>query len=83
MFQFHNTALNIGKQLQDQLLHSDTNASTIICDNSANVHICNDKKIFVGPLRHTDHHFVTNISGSKNVSIHFSIQRFKWHVWIR
>ena len=50
-FHVHNVALNIDKRIQDRTLNFDTDASTIICDNSANVHICNDKNSFVGPLR--------------------------------
>jgi len=49
-FHVHSTVLNIDKRLQEPTLSFDTDASTVICDNSANVHICNNKSFFVGPL---------------------------------
>ena len=62
----HYTVLNIDKRLQDQPIKFDTDSSTIICDNSANVHICNDKNMFIRPPRRTDQHYVATIGGAKN-----------------
>ena len=62
----HSTVLNLDKQLQDQSINFDTNSSTIICDNSANVHICNDKNMFISPPCRTDQHYVATIGGAKN-----------------
>lgn len=70
IYHVHNVALNIDKQLQDGSLNFDTDSSTIICENSANVHICNNKNVFIGELRRTDKHYVAvaTIGGSKNVA---------------
>ena len=48
-FQVHTTVLNIDKQIQDQSISFDTDSSTIICDNSANVHICTNRSMFISP----------------------------------
>ena len=62
----HSTVLNIDKRLQDQSIKFDTGSSTIICDNSANVHICNEKNMFTSPPRQTDQNYVATIGGAKN-----------------
>ena len=62
----HSTVLNLDKRLQDQSIKFDTDSSTIICDNSANVHICNDKNMFISPPRRTDQHYFATIGGAKN-----------------
>ena len=62
----HSNILNIDKQLQDQSIKFDTYSSTIICDNSAKVHICNDKNMFISPPRRIDQHYVAAIGGAKN-----------------
>jgi hypothetical protein len=41
----------------------DTDSSTIVCDNSANVHICNDRRMFVGDLSRASHTKVATIGG--------------------
>ena len=77
-FQVHSTALNIDKRLQDQSLNFDTDASTIICDNSANVHICNDKRMFIGPMRRTAQHSVATIGGKKNIALGIGTVSWRW-----
>ena len=62
----HSTVLNIDKRLQDQSIEFDTDSYTIICDNSANVHIYNDKNIFISLPYWTDQHYVVTIGGAKN-----------------
>ena len=74
----HNVALNIDTRLQDGSLNFDTDSSTIICDNSANVHICNDKNVFIGDLRRTDQHYVATIGGNKNVAQGMGTVRWRW-----
>lgn len=39
--------------------------TTAIYDHSANVHVCNDKSMFVRPPRLTDKHFIASISGTQ------------------
>ena len=62
----YSTVLNLDKRLQDQSIKFDTDSSTIICDSSANVHICNDKNMFISPPRRTDQHYVATTGGAKN-----------------
>ena len=48
------TAFNIDQRAEKaSSTRFDSDSSTIICDNSANVHICNDKNAFIGEI-HTD-----------------------------
>ena len=77
-FHVHNTVMNIDKLAQQQTLSFDTDASNVICDNSANVHICNDKSMFLGTIRHTDKHYVSTISRSKNSAIGMGMVRWCW-----
>ena len=44
----------------------DTDSTTIICDNSANVHICNDKSMFVGDILPDKSSQVATIGGKQN-----------------
>ena len=74
----HAIALNIDKRIQDQSLAFDTDASTIICDNSANVHICNDKSMFEGEIKRTNQHSVATIGGSKNSSAGMGTVNWRW-----
>ena len=67
-FRVHATALNIDKRLQDQAISFDADSSSIVCDNSANVHVCNNKSMFVGAIRRCNKHFVATIGGNKNVA---------------
>ena len=71
-------ACNIDKRLQDQSLSFDTDSSIVICDNSANVHVCFDKRMFIGELRRTDKHYVATIGGSKNVAQGMGTVRWRW-----
>ena len=74
----YSTVLNIDKQLQDQSIKFDTDLSTIICDNSANVHICNDKNMFIILPLQTDHHYVAKIGGAKNSTAGMGTTRWRW-----
>ena len=56
------TALNIDDMVaQCAPLNFDSDASSIICDNSANVHICNQKSMFVGDILPLHSHTVANL----------------------
>ena len=77
-FHVHNTVPNIEKILQKRTLSSDTDALAIICNNSATVHICNDKSMFVGTIHSTDKHYVTIIDGSRNTSSDMGPVRWCW-----
>ena len=70
--------MNIDDLAQQRMLSFDTDASNIICDNSANVHICNDKSMFVGPIRPTDKHYVATIGGTKNSATGMGTVCWRW-----
>ena len=74
----HSTVLNIDKRLQDQSIEFDTDSYTIICDNSANVHIFNDKNMFISPPRRTDKHYVATIGCAKNSASGMGTTIWRW-----
>ena len=58
------TVLNIDKRTNERSsLTFDTDSTTVVCDNSANVHVCNDKKSFVGELQPVTGHQVATTGG--------------------
>ena len=45
------TVLNVDERVRTRdLLQYDTDSATMVCDNSANVHICNKQNMFVGEI---------------------------------
>jgi hypothetical protein len=72
------TALNIDSRTQDQSTSFDTDSLMVICDNSANVHVCNNKNMFLGELRRTSEHCVATIGGNKNVAAGMGTVRWSW-----
>ena len=46
------TVLNVDEHVRPRdLLPYNTDSTTMVCDNSANVHICNKRNMFVGEIR--------------------------------
>ena len=46
------TVLNVDERVRTRdLLPYDTDSTTMVCDNSANVHICKKRNMFVGEIR--------------------------------
>ena len=43
--------------------HFDTDSSVMVCDNSANVHVCNQKSMFIGEISPVTSHSVATIGG--------------------
>ena len=78
LFHVHTSVLNIDKRFQDHLTTFDTDSSTIICDKSANVHICSSKSIFIGLMRRTDQHYIATIGGSKNSASVMGTVQWRW-----
>ena len=74
----HHTVLNLDDKVQDETVSFDTDSSHIVCDNSANVHICNDKSMFIGDLRKTDKHYVATIAGQKSAASAMGTVQWKW-----
>ena len=56
----------------------DSDSSTVICDNSANVHICNDKGMFIGDLRPANNQTVATIGGKSNVPGDIGTVQWTW-----
>ena len=78
IFHVHTSVLNIYKRFQDHSITFETDSSTIICDNSANVHICSSKSIFIGPMRCTYQHYVATIGGNKNSISGMGTVQWRW-----
>ena len=78
LFHVQTSVLNIDKRLQDHSTTFETDSSTILCDNSANVHIWSSKSMFIGPMRLTDQHYVATIGGSKNSTSGMGTVRWRW-----
>ena len=77
-FHVHNSVLNLGSKSQTSSMSFDTDSSTCVCDNSANVHICNHKSMFDGPLTKTDKHYVATVGGVKNSASGMGTVRWSW-----
>jgi len=81
MFHVHATALNIDKRaerVQKIFLRFDCDSSSIICDKSANVHVCNDKKHFLEGIQPTDQFYVATIGGEANSAQGMGTVRWTW-----
>ena len=51
-YQVHAVALNFDKKVSNSSSVSfDADSVTVVCDNSANVHVCNTKSCFVGDIQ--------------------------------
>ena len=74
----HSTVLNLDDKIQAETVSFDTDSTHIVCDNSANVHICNDKSMFIGNMRTTDQHYVATIAGQKSAAAAMGTVRWKW-----
>ena len=75
------TVLNIDDRLNSlerDLTTWDTNSSSMVCDNSANVHICNDLKMFVGDLVSVSNHKVATIGGKGHQPSGIGIVCWSW-----
>ena len=76
------TVLNIDEKAQarmDKTAYFDTDSGTVICDNSANTHICNDKRMFteLRPLSATNS-IVATIGGKNSVPDSIGTVKWSW-----
>ena len=74
----YNTVLNLDNASSSSSMSFDSDSSTCVCDNSANVHICNDKSMFIGPITKTDKHYVATVGGVKNSATGMGTVRWTW-----
>ena len=60
------TVLNVDERVRTRdLLPYDTDSTTMVCDNSANVHICNKRNMFVGEIRKFTNKGVATMLGDR------------------
>ena len=74
IFHVNTSVLNIDKRLQDHSTTFGTDSSNIICDNSANVHICSSKSMFIGP----NQQYIETMGVSKNSASCMGTVRWRW-----
>ena len=75
------TVLNIDDRvnnLERDLATWDTDSSSMVCDNSANVHICNNRSMFVGDLSSVSNHKVATIGGKGHQPSGIGTVRWSW-----
>ena len=76
------TVLNVDERSQrireNGMMSFDTDLATIVCDNSANVHVCNSKSMFVGELRPVPNTKVATIGGKGHAAS--GVGTVKW-IW--
>ena len=61
--------LNIDERVRGkESVYFDTDSKSVVCDNSVNVHVCNQQSMYVGKLRVSDSHKVATIRGKGHSS---------------
>ncbi len=63
---------------QSSTINFDSDASLVICDNSANVHVCNNRKMFDNKIRPLQSHAVATIGRSMNESSGIGNVKWRW-----
>ena len=64
MLSVFTSVLNVGEHFRSrERFHCNTDYSTVVCDNSANVDICNQRNMFVGEIRKLSNQQVPTIGG--------------------
>ena len=56
----------------------DSDSSIIVCDNSVNVHICNNQSMFVGELRSVPNTKVATIGGKGHPASGIGTVKWSW-----
>ena len=75
----HAIALNIDDKVGSSAsVRFDADSVTVVCDNSANVHVCNDKSCFVGEITMDRSLQVATIGGKENTSAGIGTVQWKW-----
>ena len=75
----HAIVLNIDDKVGGSAsVRFDADSVTVVCDNSANVHVCNDKNCFVGEIKLDNDLQVATIGGKENTSAGIGTVRWKW-----
>ena len=78
----YSTVLNVDERTrrvrENGMMSFDADSSTIVCDNSANVHICNSRSMFVGELRSVPNTKVATIGGKGHPAAGIGTNRWVW-----
>ena len=64
--------------LERDLASWDTDSSSMVCNNSANVHICNNRSMFIGELQSVSNHKVATIGGKGHQPSGIGTVRWTW-----
>ncbi len=56
----------------------DSDTSSVICDNSANIHFCNNQNMFVSNIQPLQSHAVATIGGNTNVASRVGDIKWRW-----
>ena len=74
------TALNIDSRVQGtESVSFDSDSKSAVCDNSANVHVCNQKGMYVGELRPIKSHKVATIGGKGHSPEGIGTVKWSWN----
>ena len=76
----HCTAFNVDKRVPSTYLvdFDDSAIATIICDNSANIHICNDRNMFASMTAASVNKVVATIGGQVNFPAGIGTVKWSW-----
>ena len=76
----HCTAFNVDKRVPSTFLvdFDDSAIATAICDNSANIHICNDRNMFVSMVAASVNKVVATIGGQVNFPAGIGTVKWSW-----
>ena len=73
------TVLNIDKRTNERSsIVFDSDSSSVVCDNSANVHICNSRQSFIGELKSVTGHKVATIGGRGHAASGTGTVKWRW-----
>ena len=73
------SVLNVDERCRSRdRIHYDTDSYTMVCDNSANVHICNRRNMFVGEIRKVSNKEVATIGGKGHHPSGIGIVKWIW-----
>ena len=75
----HTIVLNIDEKCGDQpATKFDSDSATVVCDNSATVHICKDKRHHMGELSYVSQHKVATIGGRGHTPSGIGTVQWTW-----
>ena len=77
------TVLNINQRTNERsILSFDPDSSSLVVDNSANVHVCNKRESFIGKLTPVQGHNVATIGGHGHKPSEISTVKWSWKDYV-